>query len=191
MERQKIKLRPKTEGDSTGENKPAAEDEQRPRRAFKVNPNAKRTTSGGPTTIESETAMQPKRKQKVTPTGLARLEMVTPKETPFMEPRPDTEEADVKEIPSPRQLDPKQQDETSKQTPKQTPADASPPATRHAAAQRAPQPESWEDRFARVTWYVERNRLTSVRKASQTEGRSLSNFLNAALEEYLKRHNYK
>jgi len=187
MERQKIKLRPKTEGDSTGENKPTPEDVQRPQRAFKVNPNAKRTTSGGPTTIESETAMQPKRKQKVTPSGLTRPEMVSPKETPSLELRPATEEADAKEIPSARQPDPTQQDET----PKQTPPDSDPPVTQHVGAQRATHQPSWEDRFARVTWYVERNRLTSVRKASQTEGRSLSNFLNAALEEYLKRHNYK
>jgi len=115
--------------------------------------------------------------------------MVTPKETPFMEPRPATEEADIKEITSARQLDPTRQDETTRRT--RPEPDSDPLFTQHVAVHRAPQQESWEDRFARVTWYVERKRLTNVRKACQTEGRSLSNFFNAALEEYLKRHNYR
>lgn len=148
MERQKVKLRPKTDGESTGENKPSAEDGARPQRVFKVNPNAKRIAPGSPVIIESESAMQPKREQKASPTAAASPEMVTPKETPSMEPRPDTEEADVKEITSARQLDPTQQDETTKQTP----PDSEPPVTQHPAAKRAPHQASWEDRFARVTW---------------------------------------
>jgi len=64
MERQKEKLRPKTEGESTGENKPATEDGHRPPRAFKVSPNAKRTVPGRAFILGSETAMRPKRETR-------------------------------------------------------------------------------------------------------------------------------